>query len=72
VDFKGVMAQKTLRLITTNGDRAKAQPMIDSAKLCAQFLSMTWGGELWGKGGPPKAVEADQEAIESAKEFLAG
>jgi hypothetical protein len=46
--------------------------MIDSAKLCAQFLSMTWGGELWGKGGPPKAVEADQEAIESAKSFLAG
>jgi putative NADPH-quinone reductase len=72
VDFKGAMAQKTLRLITTSGDRAKAQPMIDSAKLCAQFLSMTWGGELWGKGGPPKAVEADQQAIESAKKFLAG
>ena len=72
VDFKGAMAQKTLRLITTNGDRAKAQPMIDSAKLCAQFLSMNWGGELWGKGGPPKAVEADQQAIESAKSFLAG
>jgi putative NADPH-quinone reductase len=72
VDFKGEMAKKTLRLITTSGDRAKAQPMIDSTELCAQFLSMTWGGVLWGRGGPPKAVEADAQAIESAKGFLAG
>jgi putative NADPH-quinone reductase len=70
VDFKGDMAKKTLRLITTSGDRAKAQPMIDSTELCAKFLSMTWGGVLWGKGGPPKAVEADAAAIESAKQFL--
>lgn len=72
VDFKGEMAKKTLRLITTSGDRAKAQPMIDSTELCAKFLSMTWGGVLWGKGGPPKAVEADAAASESARSFLAG
>jgi putative NADPH-quinone reductase len=72
VDFKGAMAKKTLRLITTSGDRAKAQPMIDSTELCAKFLGMTWGGVLWGKGGAPKAVEADAQAIESAKHFLAG
>jgi multimeric flavodoxin WrbA len=72
VDFKGEMAKKSLKLITTSGDRAKAQPMIDSTELCAKFLSMTWGGVLWGKGGPPKAVEADAAAIESAKSFLAG
>lgn len=72
VDFKGEMAKKTLRLITTSGDRVKAQPMFDSTELCAKFLSMNWGGVLWGKGGPPKAVEADAVAIESAKGFLAG
>ncbi len=72
VDFKGAMSKKTLRLITTSGDRAKAQPMVDSTELCAKFLSMTWGGVLWGKGGPPQAVEADAAAIESAKTFLAG
>jgi multimeric flavodoxin WrbA len=72
VDFKGEMAKKTLKLITTSGDRAKAQPMIDSAKLCAEFLSMTWGGVLWGKGGPPKAIEADAQAMQSAQGFLAG
>lgn len=71
VPFKEEMAKKTLRLVTTSGDRAKAQPMIDSLRLCAQFLSMPWGGELWGKGGPPDAVKADAAAVEGAKRFLA-
>ena len=70
IDFKGAMAQKTLKLITTNGDRAKAQPLIDSTALCAQFLSMNWGGALWGKGGPPEAVQTDTQALEAAKTFL--
>lgn len=69
--FKEEMATKTLRLVTTSGDRAKAQPMIDSVKLCAQFLAMRWGGELWGKGGPPGAIEADAQAVAQARSFLA-
>ena len=56
VPFKDLMTRKTLRLITTSGDRAKAQPMIDSVRLCAQFLSMGWGDALWGKGGPVSAL----------------
>ncbi len=68
--FKEQMAQKTLRLITTSGDRAKAQPMIDSVRLCAQFLSMGWGDALWGKGGPPGAVQADAAAVAAAAGFL--
>jgi putative NADPH-quinone reductase len=70
LDFKEQMAQKKLRLITTSGDRTKAQPMIDSVKLCAQFLSMMDGGVLWGKGGPPKAIEADVQAAAQAATFL--
>ncbi len=74
VPFKEAMAQKTLRLITTSGDRAKAQPMIDSVALCAQFLSMSWGGlsgpVLWGKGGAPATVEADAAAVQAAARFL--
>jgi multimeric flavodoxin WrbA len=69
--FKEEMGKKTLRLVTTSGDRAKAQPMIDSVKLCAQFLAMHWGGELWGKGGPPGAIEADAQAVAAARGFLA-
>ena len=68
--FKEQMAAKSLFLITTSGDRAKAQPMIDSVELCAKFLSMPWGGALWGKGGPPGAVQADAEAVAQAARFL--
>lgn len=70
LQFKERMAAKTLRLVTTSGDREKAQPMIDSVRLCAQFLSMRWGGALWGKGGPPAAVESDAAARDAAATFL--
>jgi NAD(P)H-dependent FMN reductase len=69
--FKEEMAKKTLWLITTSGDRAKAQPMVDSIRLCAQFMAMNYGGELWGKGGPPDAVKADTAAVAQAAGFLA-
>jgi multimeric flavodoxin WrbA len=68
--FKAGMARKSLSLITTSGDRAKAQPMIDSVQLCAQFLAMRWGGALWGKGGPPDAVRNDLAALAAADAFL--
>jgi multimeric flavodoxin WrbA len=68
--FKDEMAKKTLRLVTTSGDRTKAQPMVDSIRLCAQFMSMNYGGELWGKGGPPDAVKADTAAVAQAAGFL--
>lgn len=68
--FKEQMAAKTLSLIATSGDRAKAQPMIDSVELCARFLNMRWGGALWGKGGAPGAVQADVQAVTAAPGFL--
>jgi multimeric flavodoxin WrbA len=71
VPFKDTMAQKTLHLITTSGDRTKAQPMIDSVALCAAFLNMRFAGTLWGKGGPPAAVQADAQAIAQAATFFA-
>lgn len=74
VPFKEQMTKKTLRLITTSGDRAKAQPTMDSVRLCAAFFPMAWGGAggpvLWGKGGPPGAVEADAQAVTAAESFL--
>jgi hypothetical protein len=69
--FKEEMAQKRLWLVTTNGDRAKAQPMIDATRFCANFFSMPFAGLLWGKGGPPKAVESDAAAIAAAQTFFA-
>lgn len=72
VPFKAEMAKKTLWLVATGGDRDKAQPMIDSVRLCAEFLSMKWGGELWGKGGPPDAVKGDHVAIAAAERYFRG
>lgn len=70
LDFKVQMSRKRLWLITTSGDRATAQPMIDSTALCAQFLSMSLAGVLWGKGGPPDAVQGDKEAVAAAGQLF--
>lgn len=70
VGFKAAMAKKRLHLITTCGDRPYAQPMIDSTKLVAAFLDMPLAGVLWGKGGPPDAVQGDAAAIAAAETFL--
>ena len=70
LDFKTQMARKRLWLITTSGDRAKAQPMIDSTALCAQFLGMPMAGVLWGMGGAPDAVLADAQAALQADTFF--
>lgn len=68
--FKDAMAKKRMHVISTSGDRAKAQPMLDSARLCAQFLAMPYAGELWGKGGVPDAIQADVAAVAAAQTFL--
>ena len=46
--------------------------MMDSVRLCSQFLSMPWGDALWGKGGRPGAVQADASAVAAARKVLAG
>ena len=70
LEFKSQMSQKRLWLITTNGDRAKAQPMIDSTAMCAKFLDMQMAGVLWGKGGGPEVVKGEGEAVAAARDFL--
>ena len=70
LDFKPRMAGKPLWLVTTSGDRPKAQPAIDSVRLCAEFMAMRWAGVLWGKGGAPGAIEQDAEALAAARGFL--
>lgn len=71
LEFKERMAGKRLWVVTTSGSREKAQPMIDSYRLCAEFLAMRFMGALWGKGGPPGAIEADAAALEQARQFFA-
>lgn len=71
LDFKARMAQKRLWVVSTSGDRAKAQPMLDGYRLCAEFMGMAWQGALWGKGGAPEAVLADDAALAAAAGFFA-
>ena len=70
LDFKPRMADKRLWAITTSGNRDKTQPMLDSLKLCAEFMAMRWQGALWGTGGAPGAIENDATAIAAAARFL--
>ena len=72
LDFKARMNGKNLWIVSTSGDRAKAQAMLDSYRLCADFLGLQWRGVLWGKGGAPAAVLADTAACEAAPGFFAG
>ena len=72
LDFKARMAGRRLWLVTTSGDRAKAQPMMDSTRLCAEFLGMQWMGALWGQGGTPGAVQADEAALTQATRWFEG
>ncbi len=72
LDFKARMAGRRLWLITTSGDRAKAQPMMDSTRLCAEFLGMQWMGALWGKGGAPEAIRSDEAALAQAARWFEG
>ncbi len=71
IDFKEKMAGKRLWVISTSGNRERAQPMFDSYRLCAEFLGMQFMPPLWGKGGAPEAVLADGEAMAAAAGYFA-
>ncbi|MFN4325267.1 MAG: flavodoxin family protein [Azonexus sp.] len=68
--FKERMAGKRLWVIATSGNREKAQPMLDSYRLCAEFLAMPFMPPLWGKGGAPDAVLSDTAALAAADTFF--
>lgn len=67
LDFKQRMAGKRLWVIATSGNREKAQPMLDSYRLCAEFLDLQWQTPLWGKGGAPDTVLGDTAAMDAAQ-----
>ena len=70
LDFKARMAGKRFWAISTSGHRGRAQPMLDSLALCAEFMGMAWQPPLWGQGGAPGAVLADAAALAEAERFF--
>lgn len=71
LDFKARMTGRRLWVVSTSGDRPKAQPMFDSLALCAQFMAMRPMPPLWGQGGPPDAVQRDSAALAAAERHFA-
>ena len=51
LDFKSRMAMQAPVGGGDSGDRAKAQPMLDSCRLCAEFMGMEWKGRCGAKVG---------------------
>lgn len=68
--FKEAMSRKTLHLQSASGDRAKAQPIIDSAQPRAGFFPLRFGAALWGKGALPGAIDGDAAALAEAEGFF--
>jgi multimeric flavodoxin WrbA len=73
VGFKDGMRDKTFWCVTvlSDDDPARADPLIGTLRLCADYLGARWGGELLGNGSRPADVLRDVEALERARTFFA-
>jgi hypothetical protein len=72
-DFKARMAGKTLWGVCalSDEDPARADPLIGTLRLTADYLKMEFGGVLLGYGSNPGDIVADSAAFERAKTFFA-
>lgn len=72
VDFKKRMAGKTMWSISALSDEdfSGAQPLIDTLRLSAEYMSMTWAGHLLGYGSRPGDVLNDKPSLERAERFF--
>jgi len=72
-DFKARMAGKKLWGVCalSDEDPARADPLIGTLALTADYLKMEFGGVLLGYGSKPGDIVADSAAFERAKTFFA-
>lgn len=72
-DFKPRMAGKTLWGVCalSEEDQTRADPLIGTLAITADYMSMKFGGVLLGYGNRPGDVEADKTATEKARTFFA-
>lgn len=71
-DFRARMRGRTMWAITaiSEEDPAKAEPLLGTLRLTADYMAMRWGGELVGYGNRPGDVLADAGALAKAKSFF--
>lgn len=73
VDFRARLGGGTIWAVTalaTEDD--KAEPLIGTLRLTAEYMGMRWGGVLLGNGSRPGEVLDDERAVIAAKSFFAG
>ncbi|MFJ4185982.1 flavodoxin family protein [Kitasatospora sp. NPDC089509] len=72
VDLRAALRGGTLWDVTVlAGTEDKAEPMIGTLKLIADYMEMRWGGALIGNGTRPGDVLNDEQALIAAKSFFA-
>jgi len=71
-DFKARMAGKKLWGVCalSDEDPARADPLVGTLRLTADYLGMAFGGVLLGYGNKPGEVLADAAALERARSFF--
>lgn len=69
--FREQMQGKTLwSIVVSSGEKAETEPLEASLVLTAQYMSMQWGGLLYGTGSRPNDIQDDTRALERAKRFF--
>ncbi|MFJ8474987.1 flavodoxin family protein [Kitasatospora sp. NPDC094011] len=71
VDLRAALRGGTVWDVTVlAGTADKAEPMIGTLKLIADYMEMRWGGALIGNGTRPGDVLNDEQALIAAKSFF--
>ncbi|MER7335835.1 MULTISPECIES: NAD(P)H-dependent oxidoreductase [unclassified Micromonospora] len=73
VDFRARMRGRTMWAISalSDEDPAKADPLLNSLSMSADYLGMRWGGALLGHADRPGDVLGDATALRAADAFFA-
>lgn len=71
-DFKDRMRGKTMWAVTSvsDSDLETTNPLRDTLRLSADYLSMHWGGFLYTISNRPGDIKEDSEALVRAKRFF--
>ncbi|WP_031067226.1 flavodoxin family protein [Streptomyces sp. NRRL WC-3742] len=73
LDFRPRMGGRTLWGVTVlAGTPEKAEPLVGTLRLSAEYMDMRFGGVLIGNGSRPGDVLGDERALVEAKSFFAG
>ena len=51
-------------------DAARAEPLVGTLRITADYLAMGWGGVLLGRGNRPCDVMQDEAALSAAETFF--